>query len=64
MRVFDVVKAQWAMESSIPANQVVTLPDLLPYLRRVPFCPMNGTYDYGTISTPTTCSLPEHPPVP
>lgn len=64
MRVFDVVKAQWAMEASIPANQPVTLADLLPYLRRIPVCPMNGTYNYGTISTQTTCSLPEHPPAP
>ncbi len=64
MRVFDVVKAQWAMEASIPTNQPTTLADLLPYLRRVPLCPANGTYDFGTISTPTTCSLPEHPPSP
>lgn len=60
-RIYDAVKSQWAMDMNIPGGTAATISDLLPYLKRVPVCPSGGTYNFGTINTTTSCSLPEHP---
>lgn len=62
MRVFDLAKAMWAMEESVPQNSPATLADIAPYLKSIPTCPAGGTYDLGTIGTRTQCSIPDHPP--
>lgn len=63
MRALDVAKAQYAAEENIPEGAAVTMPDLVPYLKREPRCPLDGVYDLGTIGSLTTCSIVEHPPV-
>src|SRR5437016_737432 len=60
-RIFDAVKAQWAMDQNIPGGTVTTIGDVTPYLKHIPMCPGGGVYDLGTTSTATSCSLPEHP---
>lgn len=63
MRALDVAKAQYAADQNVPEGAAVTMPDLLPYLKREPRCPLDGVYDLGTIGTVTTCSIPDHVPV-
>lgn len=63
MRAIDVAKAQYAAEENVPDGTPVTMSDILPYLKREPKCPLDGTYDLGTIGTVTTCSIPDHVPV-
>lgn len=60
LRIFDAVKAQYAMEENKPNETPVVLDDLLPYLRRVPECPLDGTYDLTTVGANSSCSIPEH----
>lgn len=60
-RALDEAKAHWAMETNAAPDAPVTMPDLIPYLNGEPECQMNGVYTLGTVSTYTTCSLPEHP---
>ncbi len=61
MRDYDCAKAQCAIDNNLPDTHVVVIGDVAPYLKRIPQCPMGGTYDLKTVGEPTTCSLPEHP---
>ncbi|MFN8138527.1 MAG: type II secretion system protein [Fimbriimonadales bacterium] len=61
MRDFDTAKAQCAIDNNLPDTHVTVIGDVAPYLKQIPECPMNGTYDLKTIGEPTVCSLPEHP---
>jgi prepilin-type N-terminal cleavage/methylation domain-containing protein len=60
-RMYDAAKTQWAMDNNIPAGTPVAFGDIGPYIRRIAACPSGGVYDLTTTSTPTTCSLPQHP---
>lgn len=60
LRIFDTVKAQYAMEENKPNETPVVLGDLLPYLRRVPECPLGGVYDLTNVGDRSRCSVPEH----
>jgi len=61
MRLYDTAKAQAAIDKNLPPDYVIVDSDIAPYLRQFPQCPAGGTYDYGTVSDPTRCSLAEHP---
>jgi type IV pilus assembly protein PilA len=62
IRIFEAVKQQWAMDQNIQNGTVVTLSDLIPYLKAIPVCPGGGTYDLATTGSATSCSIPEHAP--
>jgi len=50
----------WALDNNKPADAVVTLQDLSPYLKTPLVCPAGGTYRLGKVSEPPTCSIPGH----
>ncbi len=61
LRIFDAVKAQYAIEMRANSGDPVVLADLMPYIRRTPECPMGGNYDFGTVGSHTACDIAEHP---
>jgi hypothetical protein len=54
---------QCALENKLTTNDTVTVEQLQPYLGRskdVFRCPLGGTYTFGRVSDPPTCSIAGH----
>jgi competence protein ComGC len=63
LRTFNLVKAQWALETKKNDADVPTDADIFgadKYIEKKPDCPAGGTYDLRAVSEKSTCSAPEH----
>ena len=62
LRQIDSAVQQCALENKLTTNGVVTADQILPYLRsqQLPRCPSGGTYAFGPVTNPPTCSIPGH----
>ena len=61
LQIVDRAKQLWAEANQKSAADVPTWDDLHRYMRGHDLaCPSGGTYTIGPISTPPSCSIPEH----
>jgi prepilin-type N-terminal cleavage/methylation domain-containing protein len=63
IRQIQASKQVWGVENSKSATEVPTDADLVGprlYLKQKPTCPGGGTYTYGQLNQPVTCSIPGH----
>lgn len=63
LRQIQASKQLWGMEKSKASADVPTDADLigpLLYLKIKPSCPAGGTYTYGSLVDPVTCSIAGH----
>lgn len=63
LKTISGAKATWALEMRKGDNDVPTETDLCgpdKYIEMAPQCPGGGTYTYGSVSTPPTCTVPDH----
>ena len=63
LKTIDGVKTQWALEMRKADTDVPTEADLCgpeKYLKDKPQCSSGGTYSFGAVNTPPTCTIPEH----
>jgi hypothetical protein len=60
LRQLDAAKQQWALENGKKSDDVPTMADLKPYLRRKLSCPAGGTYHLNSVAEAPTCSIPNH----
>ena len=62
LRQIDGAKQQWALEARKPANTLVNVADITPYLRgnTLPVCPVGGVYTLNTVEVSPTCTVPGH----
>ena len=59
----DGAMQQCALEHRLSATNILTTEDILPYLKdqeEVLRCPSGGTYTFGSLTNPPTCSIPGH----
>ncbi len=59
LRAIDSAKEAWAAENRKGNGEAVDIPAVNSYLKNgvAPQCPGGGTYDYGVVGSPPTCSL-------
>jgi len=62
MRQIDAAINEWALINGKTKGTVVTVNDIKPYIKlnskgNVPPCPSGGTYNFGKVGEPVTCSL-------
>src|SRR6266850_5362694 len=60
LRRLDTAKTVWACDARKGDAAVPSDEDLIgldKYLRQKPSCPADGTYDYGAVSTNSTCTM-------
>ena len=63
LRQIDGAKQQWALENKQPADAVVVMQQILPYLSHngtLPTCPSGGVYTLNAIDAVPTCSIAGH----
>jgi hypothetical protein len=61
LRQIDAAKEQWAMATNKSDGDAIVESEVNDYIKgNGLLCPAGGTYTYGPIGTPPTCSLPEH----
>jgi myosin heavy subunit len=62
LRQIDGAKQQWALENRKPANTLVNVADITPYLRgnKLPVCPVGGVYTLNTVEAIPTCTVAGH----
>jgi RNA polymerase sigma factor (sigma-70 family) len=63
LRQIDGAMQQYALEHSLSATNIVTAEQISPYLKaweEVFRCPSGGTYTFGSLTNPPTCSIPGH----
>jgi len=63
LRQIDGAMQQCALEHRLSATNILTTEDILPYLKdqeEVLRCPSGGTYTFGSLTNPPTCSIPGH----
>ena len=62
LREMDAAVHQYALEHELPTNGVVTVEQILPYLKatEVPRCPSGGKYAFGRADQIPSCSVPRH----
>lgn len=58
LRTINGAKSVWALENKKGDADVPTEADLA--LQNKLECPAGGTYNFGAVSAPPTCSIPEH----
>ena len=53
---------QHALENNFSVTNIVIAEQILPYLKegQLPRCPAGGTYSFGSLTNPPTCSIPGH----
>jgi hypothetical protein len=57
LRQLDGAKQVWALTYHKSTNDVPTMEDLQPWLKRAFVCPKGGTYIPGRVCDPPRCSL-------
>lgn len=59
LRAIDSAKEAWAAENRKGNGEPVDIAGVNSYLKNgvAPQCPGGGTYDYGVVGSPPTCSL-------
>ena len=57
LRQLDGAKQVWALTHHKSTNDIPTMEDLQPWLKRQLVCPKGGTYTLGRVYDPPTCSL-------
>ena len=57
LRQIDGAKEEWAHKNHKSTNDVPTMEDLQPWLKRPFVCPRGGTYIPGRIDEPPRCSI-------
>lgn len=63
LRQIDGAMQQCALEHSLSVTDIVTAEQILPYLKdqeQVFRCPSGGSYTFGSLTNPPTCSIPGH----
>jgi RNA polymerase sigma factor (sigma-70 family) len=62
LRQIDGAMQQCALENHFSVTNIVTAEAILPYLKdeQLPRCPGGGTYSFGSLTNPPTCSIPGH----
>ena len=62
LRQIDAVKKQWAQDRGKPVGAIPGPGDLSPYFPNGtnPVCPAGGTYTFGPVGLPPTCSVHGH----
>ena len=62
LRQIDAAKKQWAQDHSKPVGSIPGAADLAPYFPNgtAPTCPLGGTYNFGPVGLPPTCSVQGH----
>ncbi|MFM1770256.1 MAG: hypothetical protein RJA22_2785 [Verrucomicrobiota bacterium] len=58
LRTINGAKSVWALENKKGDSDVPTEADLA--LQNKLECPAGGTYNFGPVSSPPSCSIPEH----
>lgn len=56
MRHIETAKARWAMENGIAQGTAATWTDILPYLKKLPVCPLGGEYEGWDVDTQIYCT--------
>lgn len=57
LRQIDGAKQIWAITHHKSTNDIPTMKDLQPWLKRQLACPNGGTYTIGRVYDPPSCSL-------
>ena len=62
LRMIDGAMQQCALEYHLTVTNIVTIEQILPYLKgtQIPSCPAGGDYTFGSLTNPPTCSIPGH----
>lgn len=63
LRQIQASKQLWGMEKSKSSTETPVDSDLIGptlYLKEKPQCPAGGTYVYGRLNEPVTCTIPGH----
>ena len=66
LRQIDGAMQQCALEHSLSPTNIVTAEQIVPYIaphlrnQEVFRCPAGGTYTFGSLTNPPTCSIPGH----
>ena len=61
LKQIEYAKLEWALEHNQKAGETMTWADLLPYLRRQPYCPVGDReYTIGPVGTYPSCWREEH----
>ena len=57
----DSAKQVWGLEAGKNSGDTASEADLVPtYIKKTPFCPAGGTYDYKPIGEMPTCTFAVH----
>jgi RNA polymerase sigma factor (sigma-70 family) len=62
LRQIDGAMQQCALENRLSVTNIIIAEQILPYFKggELPRCPGGGTYSFGNLTNPPTCSIPGH----
>ena len=62
LREIDGAKEQWALENKKSAGSTTDTSAVVVYIKggEAPSCPASGSYTFGALDTPPTCSISGH----
>ncbi|MFQ3549509.1 MAG: prepilin-type N-terminal cleavage/methylation domain-containing protein [Armatimonadota bacterium] len=60
LRQIQDAKYQMAMEKNISENIEISMDDLVPYLKNIPYCPAGGSYSSGNLNDAPDCNIEGH----
>ena len=57
MRAIEMAKTMWANDNCANDGDIVTMDDIVPYLKKTPYCASGGAYIIGCIGSNCYCTV-------
>ncbi len=57
LRQINYAKETWALMNKKTQNDPVDVPEVNLFIKKIPRCPLDGTYTYGLVGEKPACSL-------